>query len=245
MKLTQRLLHAAAVLPLILLSAGALADEAAIRSALARKYPELEIDKVTKTRYAGLYEVYAQDQIVYTDARGSFLFMGRIIDVGSNQDLTFNRRIDLGRVRFGDLPLDLAIRTVKGNGTRKLAVFADPDCPYCKQLEKDLAGITDVTVYIFLYPIETLHANAPAKARAVWCSSDAAASWNELMLNDVVPDATAECDYPVERLAALGKKYRVSGTPTMVLADGRKVPGLVPRQELERLLAESANGGGK
>jgi thiol:disulfide interchange protein DsbC len=223
----------------LLLCTAAFADEEAIRKVFKEKFPELTVEKVTKTPYSNLYEVFAQDQIVYTDEKASFLMMGRLVDIKSGQDVTAERRGDLTRVNFGDLPLNLAMKIVKGNGKRKVAVFSDPDCPYCKRLEKDMAKVTDVTIYMFLYPIDSLHPNAAEKARAVWCSADQVKSWNELMLNGVVPKES-KCDDPIDKIAAVGEKYRITGTPTLIFPNGRKVPGAIPAEEMEKMLNAAA-----
>jgi thiol:disulfide interchange protein DsbC len=239
-----RSLRHGATFAAVLLAPGiapAQADEPTIRAMMKEKYPDVVVDAVSSTPYAGLYEIVSADQIVYTDVNGSFLFVGRIIDARSGKDLTFERRIELGRVEFDTLPLPLAIRNVKGNGARRLAVFADPDCPYCRQLELDIADITDVTVYTFLFPIESLHPSAGERAKAVWCSTEPAQAWTDLMLKGVTPRAApASCEYPGEQLASLGRKYNVTGTPTLVFNDGRRVPGLIRREELERLLVAPA-----
>lgn len=213
------------------------AGEQAIRKVFGEKYPDAPVDAVNRTRYAGLYEVVSRDQLVYTDANGSFVFIGRIIDARTGRDLTFDRRIALSRVDFAALPLELAFKTVKGTGARRMAVFADPDCPFCRQLEDDITRVTDVTVYTFLFPIETIHPSAGMHAEAIWCAEDPGAAWTAFLLEGrSAPVPRDSCDYPKERLAALGQQYKVTGTPTMVFADGRRVPGYVGVAELERLL---------
>ena len=239
--------HAAYRLPLYVLVAAlattaASANERAIRKVFHDKYPDVVVDAVNKTRYAGLYEVVSRDQVVYTDANASVVFLGRIIDARTGKDLTFERRIDLGKVDFNALPLELAFKRVKGNGARRMAIFADPDCPYCRQLEDGMTHVTDVTVYTFLFPIESIHPTAEARARAIWCSGDPGAAWTALMLQGQVPAAAGEaCDYPQERLATLGARYNVTGTPTLVFSDGRRVPGYVGLEEFERLLGGPAH----
>jgi len=216
------------------------AAEAAIRKALASKAPDVKIQKITPTPYAGLYEVFFDDQIIYVDETGSFLFQGRIIDMKSDTDVTSQRRNELARIDFGSLPLDLAFKRVKGNGKRRVALFSDPDCPYCKALERELANVTDVTIYTYLYPIDSLHPQAREKARAIWCAEDPTRAWNDLMLNGVVPTAPASCDAPIDKIVTLGEKHRVSGTPTMFFTNGRKVPGAIPKDQLEKML-DAAN----
>lgn len=222
---------------LLAFAACAQADETAIRKALQEKAPDVAIEKITRTPYGGLYEVFFQDQIVYTDENGSFVIQGRLIDLKTDTDVTMQRRNELSRINFNGLPLNLAIKTVKGNGKRKLAIFSDPDCPYCKRLEQELESITDVTIYTFLYPIDSLHPAAREKARAIWCAQDQVKTWNDLMLRGVVPPTPENCEAPIQKIVELGDKFRVSGTPTLFFANGRRVPGAVPKDQLEKMLA--------
>ncbi len=212
------------------------ADEADIRKALQDKFPEVKVEKITKTEFNGLYEVLVQDQIVYTDAKGSFLFQGSIVDLKSGKNITAERKSDLTRINFNELPLSLAIKAVKGNGKRKLVVFSDPDCPFCKRLENEFLKVTDVTVYTFLYPIDSLHPQAREKSKAIWCSADRLKAWNDYMLNNTAPKAAGNCDTPLAKIGELGEKYKISGTPTLFFANGRKVPGAVPAEQIEQML---------
>jgi thiol:disulfide interchange protein DsbC len=228
------------------LAGGALADtagtpkggagEEAVRKALAARFPGTEVQSVVKTAYGDLYEVVVDRQLFYTDGKAGYFLVGNLIDAKSGKNLTEERLRTLMRVKFETLPFDSAIKIVKGNGSRKLAVFSDPDCPFCKKLEAELKEVTDVTIYVFLYPIPTLHPQAADKARAVWCASDRAKAWEELMLKGVVPPAGAGCEAPLEKIAATGAKLRVTGTPTLIFADGRLVPGMIPAAQLEKYL---------
>ncbi len=215
----------------------AAADEATIKETLEAKFPRLKINSITKTPYLGLYEVFAnEDTIAYTDENAEYLFQGRILDVKEAKDLTAARRSDLTRINFDELPLELALKMVKGNGKRKMAVFSDPDCPYCKRLEQDLAQIDNVTVYTFLFPLESLHPGAREHAKAVWCAADRNKVWNDAMRNGIVPKGNTNCATPLEKIADLGGKYRVSATPTIFFANGRKVEGAMPAEQLEQAL---------
>ena len=227
--------YAAFVLAMAL-SALACANEAGIKKTLESKYPGLQVEKITKTPYANLYEVLVDGDIVYTDEKTGFLIQGSIVDMASGMNVTAQRRNELNKINFAELPLGLAMKTVKGNGKRKLAVFSDPDCPYCTQLEKELLKVSDITIYTFLYPIDALHPQAREKAKRVWCSSERVKAWNKLMLDGVEPQASAKCDNPIEKIGDLGRKYRVTGTPTLFLADGNRVPGAVAAVELEKML---------
>jgi len=216
--------------------ASKLTTEAIIKHTLETRLGGVKIDSVTKTPYLGLYEVRADSELLYTDEKISYLFSGNIIDARSMQNLTEKRLRELSRIKWGDLPLDAAVKTVRGSGNRVLAVFSDPNCPYCKRFEKDLVKVDDITIYTFLYPI--LSQDSHDKAKAVWCSADRSKAWSELMLGGKVP-ASARCDTPIEKNLAFGGKYRISGTPTLVFASGERVSGALPLARLEKLLAEN------
>lgn len=224
-----------------LLAANAWADEASVKKAVETAYPKLKVVSVTKTPFNGLYEVFLGEEIFYTDEKFSFFIVeGRVIDPKSRKDLTSERREELTKVDFNTLPLNQAIKVVKGNGSRKLVVFSDPDCPYCKQLEqKSLVGLNDVTIYTFLFPLEGLHPDAANKAKAIWCSPDRTKAWQDWMLNGQLTKAATTCNTPVEELAELGRKLGVRGTPLLIFSNGRRVSGAIPAQELESRLAQS------
>lgn len=220
------------------MAATAWADEASLKKTIESTYPKVKIQSITKTPFAGLYEVFLDGQIIYTDEKLTFLIVeGRLVDPKSRRDLTAERMDELTRVDFSSLPLDKAIKVVKGNGSRKLVVFSDPDCPYCKKLEqKDLLGMTDVTIYTFLYPLEELHPDAANKSRAIWCASDKAKAWQDWMLNSQLPKAKDNCEAPVDDVASLGRKLNITSTPTLIFANGKRVLGAYPAKEIEKLL---------
>ena len=215
----------------------ALADEAAIRRALEGKVGS-PIEHVVKTAYPGFYEVYFNKQLAYTNEDGSFLIVGHLVDIKSGQNLTQQRLRKLTAIAFSSLPLDLAIRTVHGKGTRALAVFSDPLCPFCKNLEKELAKVSDVTIYTFLMPLEQLHPGATQMAQAIWCAPDRAKAWQFFMDRAEQP-AARKCDDPVARLVELGDKYGFNSTPTLVFADGAVVGRALSVAQIERLMKES------
>jgi thiol:disulfide interchange protein DsbC len=214
--------------------AGKLTTENIIKRTLEGRLGGIKVDAVTKTPYLGLYEVRMDNEILYTDEKMTYIFSGNIIDAKNMQNLTEQRLTELNAIKWDDLPLDAAFKTVRGNGKRLLAVFVDPNCPYCKRFEKDLAKVDDVTVYTFLYPI--LSQDSHQKAQAIWCSADKSKTWIDLMQNGKVP-AAASCDTPIEKNLAFGRKYRINGTPTLVFANGERVPGAVSTEQLEKMLA--------
>jgi thiol:disulfide interchange protein DsbC len=217
--------------------AGKLTTEAIIKNTLESRLGGVKIEAVAKTPYLGLYEVRLDGEILYTDEKMNYIFSGNIIDAKSMQNITEKRLRDLTAIKWEDLPLAAAVKTVRGNGKRTLAVFSDPNCPYCKRFEKDLAKVEDITIYTFLYPILSQDSNE--KSKAVWCSADKSKAWSELMLNGAMPAVAARCDTPIEKNLELGRKYRVTGTPTIVFANGERVPGAIPAEQIEKLLAQN------
>ena len=226
-------------LALAALAAGALADEAAIRKNLAERLPNLpKIDEVSKTPIPGLYEVRLGTELVYTDENGNHLIQGAIIDTRSHVDITQARIDKLTQIDMASLPLKDAFTIKQGTGARMVVVFADPNCGYCKRLEKDMLALKDVTIYTFLYPI--LGPDSNAKSRDIWCAKDPGKSWRGWMVDGQAPQKVmGNCDVAaLERNVELGRKYRVQGTPALVFEDGSRAPGAIPLQQIEsRLLA--------
>ncbi len=195
------------------------------------------IETVAKTPYSGLYEVKIGAEIVYTDAEGKYIFIGRVVEAESSKDLTEARLEEVNKIKFADLPLDLAAKSVKGNGKRVIAVFEDPNCGYCKRFRKTLGEINDVTVYTFMYPI--LGEDSKTKVKNIWCSADRAKAWDDWMLNAKVPAAApSSCSAAAnEKVIEIGRKLGVSGTPTMFFTDGTRVAGALEAKKLEAKLA--------
>jgi thiol:disulfide interchange protein DsbC len=221
------------------LSFAAVAQEAVIRKNLAARLPNLpSIDEVAKTPMPGIYEVRInQSDIFYTDAKGDFLIQGSMIDTQARLDLTEQRVNKLTAISFSDLPLKDAFTIVRGKGERKLVVFEDPNCGYCKRFERDLARIDNVTVHVMLYPI--LGADSVEKSRNIWCAKESGKVFEDWMIDDVTPP-NLKCDTAaVARNVAFGKKARITGTPTMFFADGTRVPGAIPADRIEKLLSQA------
>jgi thiol:disulfide interchange protein DsbC len=196
------------------------------------------VKSVSKSPIDGLYEVNLGTQIIYTDASANYLVLGDIVDARTRKNLTDARLSETNRIDFATLPFGNAVKVVKGNGSRKMAVFSDPNCPYCKQLESTLKSIDNVTIYTFLYPV--LSPDSTAKSKAIWCSTDRAKAWEAWMQDHQVPTAAGTCDTAaIEKNLALGRSMNVDGTPTVFLADGRRLPGAVPADRLDKALAEA------
>lgn len=229
----------AIALALAFASLGAFAQEATIRKNLTERLPKLPpIDEISKTPMEGLYEVRVnQSEIFYTDAQGNFLIQGNLIDVRAQEDLTEKRQAKLTEIDFKDLPIKDAFTIVRGNGKRKVAVFEDPNCGYCKRFERDLTKIDNVTVHVFLYPI--LSQDSVDKSRNIWCAKDKGKTFLDWMVKDVTP-AAANCDTAaLARNLEFGKKNRITGTPTLIFANGTRVPGAIGADRVEKLLAEA------
>jgi len=221
-----------------LLAGLAHADEASLRKAIENAYPKMTVESIVKTPYSGLYEVYMNGQIVYTDEKFSFLIAeGHLVDSKTKKDVTTERLADLSKIDFDRLPFDQAIKVVKGNGSRKMAVFSDVDCPFCKRLEQnELSTITDVTIYTFLMPLDQLHPDAANKSKAIWCAADRTKAWQDWILNGQLPKKAGNCEVPLDKVAALAKKLGVTSTPTIFFADGKRMLGAYPAAEIEKAL---------
>jgi thiol:disulfide interchange protein DsbC len=210
----------------------------ALQAVLQARIPQIQIDSVRAAPFMGLYEVVTPNEILYSDAKGDLLFVGKVVDTQNREDLTAKRWQETQRIDFNSLPLEKAIKFVKGNGSRKIAVFEDPHCPFCERFEQVLDGTKDVTVYLFLFPIKELHPSAEAVARNIWCSDDRAAAWTNWMLKRVTPAAATCATDPVAEVVVLGEKLKVTGTPTTFFLDGSRIPGALNAEQLELALAE-------
>ena len=221
-----------------LLFSPAWAQEATIRKNLSERLPNLpKIDEVSKTPMNGLFEIRMGNEVMYSDAEGVFLIQGTLIDVKQKRNLTEERLDKLAAIPFDQLPMKSAFTQVRGNGKRKLAVFADPNCGYCKRFEKDLQKLDNVTIHHFLYPI--LGEDSKIKSRHIWCAKDKAKTWNNWMVNGTTPPA-AHCDVSaIEAVVAFGQKNRITGTPMLLFADGKRVPGAVSMAQVESMLADT------
>lgn len=225
----------------VLLCNGAMAQEALIRKNLATRIPNLkQIDEVSKTGIPGLYELRVSGtEIFYTDAQGNYLIEGNLIDTRAMRNLTEERVAKLTAVKFDDLPFKDAFTIVRGDGKRRVAVFEDPNCGYCKRFERDMQKIDNVTFYMFLYPI--LGADSSEKSKAIWCAKDQGKAWLDWMVRDQpVPAAPANCDASaLMRNVELGRKHKITGTPTLIFIDGARVPGAIEAKQVEKMLVDA------
>lgn len=208
-------------------------EAASLKKAIEQKFPGAEVRSVTKTPYFGLYEILLDDRIVYTDTKVKYLVVGAVYDTEQKVNLTEERQRKLNRVNVATLPLDLAIKKVKGTGERTLIVFSDADCPFCAKLEQELKSIDNVTIYTYLYPIDQLHPDAARKSRLIWCAPDRVKAWDAFFESGALPDNKGDCDHPLAKTAELASRYKVTATPTLLFADGSVIPGALPAQRLE------------
>lgn len=225
------------LLLLLLTVSSAYAGETEIKQALQKNYPQLEVRQVNPSPISGLYEVVTRDHLFYTDAKVRYLIDGSLYDLKSMRNLTDERERKLFAIDFNSLPLNLALKKVQGNGSRKLVIFTDPNCGFCKRLEHELQHVDNVTIYRMLYPV---FPGSDEKVRNVLCSKNPNQAWDDLLLNNKLPPA-ASCNTQTDKVLALGQKLRVSGTPTLIFADGTLVPGFLPAATLDKALDEAAH----
>jgi thiol:disulfide interchange protein DsbC len=213
--------------------------EAQVAARFAERSGGSKPDQVFKGQ-AGLFEVLIGGELYYVDANVNFVIAGTMFDSRTRENLT-QKRIDTAlKVDFKSLPFDRAIKTTRGNGSRTIVTFEDPNCQYCKRLWQTMGDLKDVTIYTFLYPIDQLHPDSARKSKMIWCSPDRIKAWDEFFASGKLPDNKGECDNPLQATHALGEKLRVSATPTLVFADGSIIPGALPRDRLEAELAKAA-----
>ena len=218
-------------------SLSAFADEASVKKAIEAKLGGNKVTSVTKTPYLGLYEVYADGQIFYTDEKITAILAGSLIDGQNMKNVTAERMQKLTAISFADLPLELAFKQVRGDGKRVLATFEDPNCGYCKRLAKDMIKLDNVTLYTFLLPI--LSPDSLEKSKRIWCSTDKAKAWNNWMIDGKAPTGRTDCDTTaIQKSVELGQKLAISGTPTIFFADGTRVPGAMPIEQIENRLSQ-------
>jgi thiol:disulfide interchange protein DsbC len=225
---------------LFAVSAAAQQDAAAerVKAELKKKIPEANVDSIRKVPYGGgLYEVVVGSEIFYTDEKVGYLVLGTIFDMKTSENVTELRMRQLNKVAFESLPLEHAIKIVRGNGSRKVAMFADPNCGYCKRFERDLIGVNDITVYLFLYPI--LAPDSVMKTKAVWCAPDRGKAWLDFMVRDMALPTDTSCPNPIDKILEFGKSKRVTGTPTMIFEDGERIPGAISVADFEKKLAST------
>ncbi|QLG86765.1 DsbC family protein [Chitinibacter bivalviorum] len=238
MKHLARLMMAAGLFTMVACTAQADTPPKDLKATLSKKLGR-PVDAVNPTPVKGIYEVVmGKRQIIYTDAKGEYAFVGEMVDIAKKESLTEKRIAEMMTTDFSKLPLADAVKIVRGDGSRKLVVFTDPDCPFCKRLEQQsLAGIDNITIYNFLMPLPGLHPDAERKSKLIWCAgADQTTAWKNWFFDAKLPEGTGECENPVQRNMALGESLGISGTPALIFADGQIVSGAIPKEQIEELL---------
>lgn len=233
-----KITHAMTMALALLAGGSVMGQDANLRKNLAERIPQFQkIDEITKSPIPGLYEIRVNGtDIFYSDSEGNFLIQGSVIDTRQRRNLTEERIDKLTAINIDELPLKDAFTIVRGNGKRKLFVFEDPNCGYCKRFERDLQKVDNVTVHMFLYPI--LGPDSSEKSKAIWCAKDRGKAWQDWMVRDQ-PPAAGSCDISaIQRNVEVGRKHRITGTPTLLFADGTRVPGALDTKQIEKYLSE-------
>lgn len=210
----------------------AFANVELVKTRLAQQYPNIKLTHIKPTEMSGLYSAVMDNQVVYINEQAQYLFVGSMIRLKDHRNLTKDMVLENNRIDMKKLPLQDAIKTVKGNGQRQLVIFSDPNCPYCKTLDANLQQLNNVTIYTFLYPLK---AQSIIPSKQVWCSANPALAWSNLMQKGIQPNAAANCSTPIERNLALGEQLALFGTPAIIFENGHKVMGAYPAAEIEKL----------
>lgn len=215
------------------------AGEQEIRASFAKNLPEVKVGAITKLPYAGLYQVaFNGANIAYTDEKGEVGLFGNLVDIKSKISLTQLEKEKLTVVDFAKLPLDKAIVRIKGTGTRKLALFSDPECPFCQGIEKELESVTDVTIYTFLLPLTDIHPDAARKAQLIWCAKDRVQAWEDMLVRQKEPkDSNTNCETPIKEIAEFAASNWINGTPGVIFTSGKLLFGNQPHEIIEENLA--------
>ena len=229
-----KLIKSLVLLALTVFAVSAFANDT-VKAELAKKYPEVKPERITKTTYGNLFEVFAGGEIIYTDEKVTFLLLGTLVDAQTRTNVSEARLQKLNVINFNDLPFEHAIKLVRGNGSRRMAIFADPNCGYCKRFEQDVNSTDNITAYIFTYPI--LAQDSIDKSKSIWCSTDRLKAWQDQMLREKAPTAKGTCETPIDKVLALGRKMNITGTPTTFFEDGERISGALPKDRIEAKLA--------
>ena len=215
-------------------------EAAAVKKLLEQKFAGSAISNVSKTGYFGcVFEAMVEDKLIYTDRNADYVIIGSIYDTNTKTNLTELRQRKLNRVAIDKLPMNLAFKRVKGDGSRKLIIFSDADCPFCHRLEEEMRGLDNVTIYTFLFPIDQLHPDAARKSKRIWCSADRQKAWDEFFATGKLPDNKGDCGDPVAQTQALGASLHIAATPTLIFEDGSILPGALPLAQIEQELANA------
>jgi len=217
------------------------ADSKILEQNFKKNYPDLPISAISASPFSGIYEIYVGGKIIYTDESAKYLFFGNLLDVKNQKNLTEERIAELSKIDVKQLPLDQAIKYVKGNGERIVYIFTDPDCPYCQKLEQHMTSIDNITVYLFLFPLKKLHPQAETVANKIWCAKNQYEAWEDYMLHRKLTKNSGECKTPIQKNLDLGQSLQINGTPTLFLQNGSRISGIPQNADhLEKILQEAS-----
>ncbi|MEB3767969.1 DsbC family protein [Acinetobacter sp. MD2] len=216
------------------------ADTNTVTQNIKKNFPDIQVQSVNNTPIPNIYEVYMDGEIVYTNDDARYFFLGNLVDLKNKTNLTAERQQELSKIDVKTLPLQQAIKQVKGNGKRVIYLFSDPDCPYCHELEKELQQVDNVTIYLFLFPLTSLHPNAQNIATQVWCSKKPYQAWENYVLHGKQPNASTTCTTPIQKNLNLGKQLQIDSTPTFFLQNGHRISGARSVSEINQLLDDAA-----
>ena len=212
-----------------------LANVDTVKTNLTKQHPNLKIENIQATEMKGIYSGSMDGQVVYVGEDTQHILIGSMFRLSDQKNLTKDLMLKQNSIDWKKLPLQDAVKTVRGNGRRQIAVFSDPNCPYCKQLETELSKLNDVTIYTFIYPIKT---QSIAVSKQVFCEKDPALAWSNLIAKGIQPSSKKTCANPIERNLSLGKSLALNGTPAIIFSNGFKVMGAYPAQEIEKMWQE-------
>ena len=212
-----------------------LANVDTVKSNLTKQHPNLKIENIQITDMKGIYSGSMDGQVVYVGEDAQHILIGSMFRLSDQKNLTKDLVLKQNSIDWKKLPLQDAVKMVRGNGKRQIAVFSDPNCPYCKQLETELSKLNDVTIYTFIYPIKT---QSIAVSKQIFCEKDPALAWSNLMAKGIQPSSKKTCANPIERNLSLGKSLALNGTPAIIFSNGFKVMGAYPAQEIEKMWQE-------
>ncbi|MDO8715014.1 MAG: DsbC family protein [Polynucleobacter sp.] len=230
-----KLFSTIALVSFLALSIGAVSaqSEQQIRSDLQKKLgSNTKIKSVSPSPISGVYEVLVGNEVFYTDANSKYLIQGEIIEIATGKNITEQKQADLNRIKWSELNPSNALKAVRGNGSRQLAIFSDPNCGYCKRLEKSLQQLDNVTIYTYLIPI--LSPDSAQKSKQIWCSIDPQKTYIDWMINGISPSGKSDCTTPLDKNMAFAKTYGITGTPTIFFTDGSRFPGAVQITDIEK-----------
>jgi thiol:disulfide interchange protein DsbC len=235
--MTKNLKHVSIGLLLLGMASSVFAlNEKQIRTEIQKRLgTSANVRNVTPSPIPGLFEVQVNNEIFYTDSNAKYLIQGEMVELASGNNLTTKRQEDINRIKWSDLPQAQAFKVVRGSGSRQIAVFSDPNCGYCKRLEKTLQQLDNITIYNYLIPI--LSADSALKSKQIWCAADQQKVWNDWMLNNLGPSGKSDCANPIDKNLTLAKNYGINGTPTIFFTDGSRFPGAVQLADIEKKLA--------